>query len=109
MSSAELEHLIRQYGYFAVLLGTFFEGETVLILGGIAAQQGHLRLPLVLLFAFLEFGASVGQPLDPKCERLQKWYARVAARPSTAPSPPNTAMPDKPALVQTMCSFPKTG
>ncbi|MBK7948997.1 MAG: glutathione S-transferase family protein [Deltaproteobacteria bacterium] len=38
----------------------------------------------VLLFAFLEFGASVGQPLDPKCERLQAWYARVAARPSTA-------------------------
>lgn len=38
----------------------------------------------VLLFAFLEFGASVGQPLDPKCERLQAWYKRVAARPSTA-------------------------
>jgi glutathione S-transferase len=38
----------------------------------------------VLLFAFLEFGAGVGQPLDAKCERLQAWYARVAARPSMA-------------------------
>jgi len=38
----------------------------------------------ILLFAFLEFGASVGQPLDAKCERLQAWYARVAARPSIA-------------------------
>lgn len=38
----------------------------------------------ILLFAFLEFGASVGQPLDPKCERLQAWYGRVAARPSVA-------------------------
>lgn len=38
----------------------------------------------ILLFAFLEFGASVGQPLDAKCERLQSWFARVAARPSTA-------------------------
>jgi glutathione S-transferase len=38
----------------------------------------------ILLFAFLEFGTSVGQPLDPKCERLQAWYSRVAARPSTA-------------------------
>lgn len=38
----------------------------------------------ILLFAFLEFGANVGQPLDPKCERLQAWYARVAARPSVA-------------------------
>ena len=38
----------------------------------------------ILLFAFLEFGTSVGQPLDAKCERLQAWYARVAARPSFA-------------------------
>ncbi|MBJ22531.1 MAG: glutathione S-transferase family protein [bacterium] len=36
----------------------------------------------IMLFAFLEFGAGVGQPLDPKCERLQAWYSRVAARPS---------------------------
>ena len=44
------------------------------------------RFPLAdsLLFAFLEFGSSVGQPLDAKCERLQAWYARVAARPSIA-------------------------
>ena len=38
----------------------------------------------ILLFAFLEFGAAVGQPLDAKCENLQAWYARVAARPSAA-------------------------
>lgn len=38
----------------------------------------------LLLFAFLEFGASVGQPLDAKCERLQAWYSRVASRPSIA-------------------------
>lgn len=36
----------------------------------------------ILLFAFLEFGAGVGQPLDAKCARLQAWYSRVAARPS---------------------------
>ena len=36
----------------------------------------------ILLFAFLEFGCGVGQPLDAKCERLQAWYARIAARPS---------------------------
>jgi len=38
----------------------------------------------IMLFAFLEFGAGVGQPLDAKCENLQAWYARVAARPSVA-------------------------
>ncbi|MCR9094931.1 MAG: glutathione S-transferase family protein [bacterium] len=38
----------------------------------------------ILLFAFLEFGGQVGQPLDPKCGNVQAWYQRVAARPSIA-------------------------
>ena len=38
----------------------------------------------ILLFAFLEFGSAVGQPLDAKCSNLQAWYERVAARPSIA-------------------------
>jgi glutathione S-transferase len=38
----------------------------------------------ILLFSFLEFGSAVGQPLDAKCERIQAWYARVAARPAFA-------------------------
>ena len=40
----------------------------------------------ILLFAFLEFGGQVGQPLDPKLERLQAWYTRVSARPSVEAS-----------------------
>ena len=40
----------------------------------------------VLLFAFLEFGASVGQPLEEKLGNLPGWYARVAARPSVQAS-----------------------
>lgn len=36
----------------------------------------------ILLFAFLEFGQNVGQPLDAKCARLQAWYARIATRPA---------------------------
>ena len=40
----------------------------------------------VLLFAFLEFGAQVGQALDPKLLKLSDWYARVAARESVAKS-----------------------
>ena len=38
----------------------------------------------ILLYAFLEFGTAVGQPLDPKHERLQGWFNRVKARPSIA-------------------------
>lgn len=36
------------------------------------------------LFAFLEFGAMVGQPLDPACATLTEWFERVKARPSAA-------------------------
>jgi len=40
----------------------------------------------ILLFAFLEFGGQVGQPLDSKLETLQGWFTRVAARPSVEAS-----------------------
>jgi membrane protein DedA with SNARE-associated domain len=48
-----LDHWIDTYGYWAILLGTFLEGETILILGGFAAYQGYLKLPWVILIAFL--------------------------------------------------------
>ncbi|MFN3076325.1 MAG: DedA family protein [Alphaproteobacteria bacterium] len=47
-----LEDFIRTYGYWAVLAGCLLEGETILFLGGIAAQEGYLSLPLVILVAF---------------------------------------------------------
>ncbi len=47
-----MEQLVAQYGYWAVLAGTFFEGETVPVLAGFAAHQGLLRLDLVMLCAF---------------------------------------------------------
>lgn len=40
----------------------------------------------ILLFAFLEFGAQVGQKLDDKLLKLADWYGRVAARESVAKS-----------------------
>lgn len=36
----------------------------------------------VLLFCFLDFGAVVGQPLDPKFTKINDWFGRVKARPS---------------------------
>lgn len=45
--------LIQQYGYFVIAAGTFFEGETVLVLGGLAAQLGYLQLPWVVASAFV--------------------------------------------------------
>ncbi len=45
--------LIHGYGYAAVLVGCFFEGETILLLGGVAAEQGYLVLPGVIAAAFV--------------------------------------------------------
>jgi glutathione S-transferase len=38
----------------------------------------------ILLFAFLEFGATVGQPLAPGLANLPAWYERVKSRPTVA-------------------------
>jgi glutathione S-transferase len=40
----------------------------------------------VLLFAFLDFGRTVGQGPDPKLAWLPRWFERVAARPSAEAS-----------------------
>ena len=47
-----LEALVEEYGYWVILVGTFLEGETVLILGGFAAHLGYLEMPWVVLSAF---------------------------------------------------------
>ena len=46
-----LQSLIEHYGYFAVFLGCFLEGETVLVLAGFAAHMGYLSLPGVIATA----------------------------------------------------------
>ena len=38
----------------------------------------------IFLFAFLQFGATVRQPVDPSNTHLIAWYDRMAARPSAA-------------------------
>jgi glutathione S-transferase len=40
----------------------------------------------IILYAALDFGASVGQSVDPKLGRVTAWKERVAARPSAAAS-----------------------
>jgi membrane protein DedA with SNARE-associated domain len=47
------EALISTYGYAAIAIGTFLEGETILVLAGFATHQGYLELPWVVFFGFL--------------------------------------------------------
>lgn len=54
----DLSHLLEQYGYAAVFVGTFAEGESMLLLGGYAAHRGYLELAWVIATAFI--AAAVG-------------------------------------------------
>lgn len=36
----------------------------------------------IMLFAFLDFGATVGQPIDPAFTNVGRWYERIKSRPS---------------------------
>jgi membrane protein DedA with SNARE-associated domain len=45
--------LVQKFGYIAVFIGTFLEGETILVMAGFAAQRGYMRLPFVALYAML--------------------------------------------------------
>jgi glutathione S-transferase len=44
----------------------------------------RLTLADILLFAFLDFGAQVGQPIDPALRAITAHHAMMAARPSAA-------------------------
>lgn len=53
-----LAALLEHYGYLAVFVGTFVEGESMLLLGGYAAHMGYLTLPWVLATAYVAAVAS---------------------------------------------------
>lgn len=54
----DINHFIAQYGYWALFIGCLAEGETVTLLGGLAAHEGLLQYGLVVLTAAL--GGMVG-------------------------------------------------
>lgn len=56
--------------------------------GQLAGRQfltgDKLSLADILLFCFLQFGANVGQPLNPDNRNVLAWFDRVKARPSAS-------------------------
>ena len=47
------ELLLERFGYFAVFIGTFLEGEAILITAGFFASRGYLDVIIVGLVAFV--------------------------------------------------------
>jgi membrane protein DedA with SNARE-associated domain len=52
------EALVDRFGYLAVFLGTFLEGEAILVIAGFFARTGQLRFVPVMLIGFA--GAYMG-------------------------------------------------
>jgi len=46
----------------------------------------RLTLPDIILYVALDFGAGVGQKIDPKLKNITAWFNRVNARPSATAS-----------------------
>jgi len=44
----------------------------------------HLTLPDIILYVALDFGAGVGQKIDPKLKNINAWFDRMNTRPSAA-------------------------
>lgn len=56
-----LQQFLNDFGYFALFLGTFFEGETILVLAGFLAFRGYMDINMVVVVAF--FGSYAGDQL----------------------------------------------
>ena len=49
----DLPQLLHQYGYALIFIGTFAEGESLLVLGGYFAHRGYLNLGGVIATSFV--------------------------------------------------------
>jgi membrane protein DedA with SNARE-associated domain len=48
-----MEAYIAKYGYIGIFVGTFFEGETTVLIGGIFSKLKYMDVNRVILWAFL--------------------------------------------------------
>lgn len=84
----DINYLLANYGYWAVFIGCLLEGETILILGGLAAHQHVLQWPQVMVWATLGgmigdqilfwTGRYFGPRLMPRLHRQQATIDRVS-------------------------------
>jgi len=88
LSNIDWLELLQNYGYWVILLGTFLEGETIVIIGGVLAASGQLSFCGVGLCAFVGsslsdqlmfcIGKYKGNAIIERFPRLQQKKERVA-------------------------------
>jgi membrane protein DedA with SNARE-associated domain len=83
-----LLRFLSQYGYFAILVAAFWEGEAVLIAAGVLCGSGYLDWRLTIIAAAI--GGSAGDQiyfyaahdraarLINKSKRMRKWYPKIS-------------------------------
>ena len=84
-----LSHFLSEYGYLAVFIGSVLEGETILLLSGIASHLGYMSLSLTVLCAaaggtcgdqfFFFVGRRYGASVLVRFPRLAPHVGKVAA------------------------------
>jgi membrane protein DedA with SNARE-associated domain len=81
---SDLPGLIDAYGYLAVFIGAFLEGETVLALAGLAAHRGYLDFYTVVVVAMIagfagdQFYFFLGRVKGQKIlARFPNWHGRA--------------------------------
>ena len=83
-----LLRFLSKYGYFAILVAAFWEGEAVLIAAGVLCGSGYLDWRLTIIAAAI--GGSAGDQiyfyaaheraarLINKSKRMSKWYPKIS-------------------------------
>jgi membrane protein DedA with SNARE-associated domain len=87
--SIRMEQYLREYGYLALFIGTFLEGETILIIAAYLASKGMLNIYLVMLSAvsgtvlgdqlYFYIGRIQGISFIQKRPKLKKKWVKISA------------------------------
>jgi len=80
------ELLLQKFGYLAVFIGTFLEGETILVIAGFMAERGYMQIITVIAVAFVGaytghvfwfwLGRSKGVKLLDRFPRMKKHFGK---------------------------------
>ncbi len=86
--NVDWQELLQDYGYWIILLGTFLEGETIVILAGILSASGQMSFGGIVLCAFVgsslsdqlmfSIGKYKGNAIFARFPRLERKKKRVA-------------------------------